>query len=470
MSPSSRTVLLLPLLPLLYLLPLLGTAATATPVVTGWRGNGCGVFPNTQPPLHWSAQSNVLWRTALPQWSNASPLVLDDLVFVGAEPATLVCLSLADGSIQWQHALEPADLAETPAEAETIRANERQAAEQGRHLREAEKQARKARETAQKSPTNTVLAAAAATAEVALAEVRKAYEPLKAFARPETHGVNGYTSPSPVSDGQDVFFLTGLGTAARFQRDGTRVWARTIGRSKHGWGHSASPLLAGDLLLVHIGDTIYAVKAATGEPSWQASSRSGWGSPALARAGDVPVVVTPSGDWLAVADGRKLAGGTFNCNWNGPVVDDTTLYVVDEGVACAIPLPAAADAIPASMWTSKEPKDRHYATTLVFDGLIYNINQRGRLSVFDAADGKIVYQQDLDLGKGGKTVYPSPICDGKRIYISADNGVTVVVAPGRSFTELARNQLPPFRTTPVCVGHRLLIRTQEGLFCLGSSR
>ncbi len=453
-------------IPLVCLLPLLGSAAT----VAGWRGNGSGVFTDTQPPLYWSAQSNVLWRTALPQWSNASPLVLDDLVFVGAEPATLVCLALANGSIKWQHSLETADLAETPAEAESIRANARQAAALGGRVRETEQKARKARETAQKSPTNTVLTAAATAAEAALADVRKEFEPLRSFVPPETHGVNGYTSPSPVSDGQDVFFLTGLGTAARFKRDGTRVWARLVARPKHGWGHSASPLLAGDLLVMHIGDTVYAVSAATGEPRWQAPSRSGWGTPALARVGDVPVVVTPSGDWLAVADGRKLAGGAFNCNWNGPVVDGTTLYVADEGLACAIPLPADAAAIPTRTWTSKEPKDRHYATPLVFDGLIYGVNLRGRLNVFDAADGKLVYSQDLDLGKGGKTVYPSPIGAGNRIYVSADNGVTLVLAPGRSFAELARNQLPPFRTTPVCVGNRLLVRTQEGLFCLGACR
>ena len=41
---------------------------------------------------------------------------------------------------------------------------------------------------------------------------------------------------------------------------------------------------------------------------------------------------------------------------------------------------------------------------------------------------------------------------GGLIYISADNGQTVVLKPGRTYDELSRNHRPPFRSTPVFTG------------------
>jgi outer membrane protein assembly factor BamB len=130
-----------------------------------------------------------------------------------------------------------------------------------------------------------------------------------------------------------------------------------------------------------------------------------------------------------------------------------------------MPLPAEGQAA-ATRWRKTDPKARFYATGLVFDGLVYNVNQNGALSVYDAKDGALVYAKDLDLGRGGKTVYPSLVVGGGRLYVSADNGQTIAIAPGREYAELARNSLAPFRSTPVCAGRRLLIRTLDALYCL----
>jgi len=74
--------------------------AGAEPV--GWRSNGESAFPEAAPPLHWSATSNVVWKTKLPKWSNASPILVGQRVFVCAEPDTLLCLDKKTGAILWQ--------------------------------------------------------------------------------------------------------------------------------------------------------------------------------------------------------------------------------------------------------------------------------------------------------------------------------------------------------------------------------
>jgi len=56
---------------------------------------------------------------------------------------------------------------------------------------------------------------------------------------------------------------------------------------------------------------------------------------------------------------------------------------------------------------------------------------------------------------------------GNRIYISSDNGATVVLEPGREYKELARNKLEPFRSSLVFEGRRMYVRTEKKLFCIG---
>ena len=58
----------------------------------GWRRNGSGVYPNTDPPLEWSVDNNVLWKAPMPARSNALPVLTGDRIFVCAEPFTLICL------------------------------------------------------------------------------------------------------------------------------------------------------------------------------------------------------------------------------------------------------------------------------------------------------------------------------------------------------------------------------------------
>ena len=54
-----------------------------------------------------------------------------------------------------------------------------------------------------------------------------------------------------------------------------------------------------------------------------------------------------------------------------------------------------------------------------------------------------------------------------RLYVSSDNGTTVVLQPGREYKELARNSLETFRSSLVFEGKRMYVRTTKGLWCIG---
>src|SRR5688572_22665052 len=112
-------------------LALLGASADA-PV--GWRTDGTGSYRAADAPREWSTEKNVRWKTPLPGRSQGSPIVVGDRVFVVSDPAELLCINAADGSIVWRRSQVLAELygaekgAEITAEFKRLRA-ERQSIE-----------------------------------------------------------------------------------------------------------------------------------------------------------------------------------------------------------------------------------------------------------------------------------------------------------------------------------------------------
>jgi len=69
------------------------------------------------------------------------------------------------------------------------------------------------------------------------------------------------------------------------------------------------------------------------------------------------------------------------------------------------------------------------------------------------------------LGIAG-TFYPSVTLAGKFLFVSSDNGTTVVVEPGKEYKEIARNMLEPFLSSPIFDGARMYIRARKALYCI----
>ena len=62
--------------------------------------------------------------------------------------------------------------------------------------------------------------------------------------------IPGYTAPTPVTDGKEVFVAFGNGLVACYDLDGNRKWLKLIEHSNAAFAHSGSPLLVGDKLLM----------------------------------------------------------------------------------------------------------------------------------------------------------------------------------------------------------------------------
>ncbi len=87
------------------------------------------------------------------------------------------------------------------------------------------------------------------------------------------------------------------------------------------------------------------------------------------------------------------------------------------------------------------------------------------LSVVDQKTGALIYEKKVDFLQG--TVYPSPTLAGDLVFLSSERSQTVVIKPGREYSEVARNVLEIFRSNPVFSGTRMYIRGEKNMWCIG---
>ena len=52
-----------------------------------------------------------------------------------------------------------------------------------------------------------------------------------------------------------------------------------------------------------------------------------------------------------------------------------------------------------------------------------------------------------------------------KLFIGAESGTTVVIAPGKTYREIGRNAVEGFRSSPVFVDKRMYLRGFDHLYC-----
>jgi outer membrane protein assembly factor BamB len=435
----------------------------------GWRTDGSGSYPNTQPPLEWSTTKNVVWCTPMPGYGVSHPVPLGQRIFICSEPSTLLCLQRGDGKILWQKTCSYSELEIAPDVRERLKGELADMAV----LDKKQSAVQKEMDMLNRSLTQDKVARE--EIQQKLQPFRKQIEDLKQekqkltlavrYTRPGTHSTAGYSAPTPVVNGKDVFVAFGDGLVACFDLDGNRKWLKLIEHSNAPFAHSGSPVLVGDKVLIHFTDLV-ALDTKTGTESWRLKCPTGHGTPLVTRIGDVGVVLTPKGALVRAQDGKLLADKLGSCGANSPILHEGIVYYV-HGPANAIRLPdSVQDSVKVPVLWKGNARGGGYwfSSPVVHDGLLYAANDQGILTVLEAATGKMVYEERLNLS--GAT-YPSISLAGNRIYVSSDAGNTVVLQPGREYKELARNKLEPFRSSLVFEGKRVYIRTAKNLYCIG---
>jgi outer membrane protein assembly factor BamB len=409
-----------------------------------WRGPNSNGSSQTAKNLTvtWTQTDNVVWRTKLPSWSAATPIVWQDIVFVtsaeegftpldrgsrrpGNDPAPdkifLLALSRKDGSILWRKQIDS-----------------------GNQL------------------------------------FRK----------------QNSASPSPITDGKHVWIMTGNAMLACLTMDGKEVWKRNIqgeyGKLGINHGYASTPLLYRDRLYVqvlhgmHTDDPsyVFAADKNSGKTLWKVErptdaereSPDNYATPQLAMVEGKLQLIISGADYVTGHDlntGKELwrIGGfnptnnSFNRTIASSIVIGDKVFTTSTRGRPFIAFRAGGSGNitgKSEIWNNNLGADVPTPTT---DGkYIYVLVDNGVLNCIEAQTGKVIYQgKRIENG----TYSSSPLLADGKLYCINEEGTTTVVKAGEEFEILAVNKLESQTlASPVAVDNQIFIRTAEYLYCI----
>lgn len=304
------------------------------------------------------------------------------------------------------------------------------------------------------------------------------------------------SSPSPITDGRTVWVMTGTGILKAFDFKGNELWMREIqkdyGKFGLNHGYASTPLLYDNALFVPVlhgmktDDPSYLLRidAKTGKTVWrierptpaQLESPDSYITPTLLREGNSTQIILSGGDCITGHDpatGKELwrAYGLnpqnigMNRIVNSPVIGNGIVFAGSRGNPyIAVRTGGSGDVSKTHLaWTTPNGPD---VATPVFDGkYIYLVRENGALFCHDGKTGEVIYGPER-LKPG--TYSASPILADGKIYVTNEDGVTVVFKAGPKFELLAENQLEGYCLSTAAVSDgQIFIRTDKHLYCIG---
>lgn len=415
-----------------------------------WRGpNGNGLADDKALPLRWSATESVAWKAPLTGVGVSSPIVHGDRVFVTSQIGTGLrkagnhprLVQGADAAAAGERALGTGRASDPDRTIFLVEAFNRA---DGRRLWEHR-----------------------AEAEGPLAPV---------------HEKHNLASPSPVTDGKLVYAWFGTGQLVALDMSGKVAWQRHLGKEfapfEINWGHTSSPALHGDLLLLLCDHApasyLLAVDKTTGKDRWKADRGKGRSSYST------PVVVqTPRGAEIIINSSERVDGydaRTGELLWHVgdanrfpipvPAVHDGVIYMsrgYRSGPFFAL-RPGGRGDLTSSHVVWQVGTGAPYVSSLLYmDGRVYMANDVGVLTAVDAKNGERIWQERVD-----GVFSASPVGGGGHVFFASEGGVTFVVKSGVKPEIVAKNDIGErIIASPAIASGRLFLRTDDHLFSIG---
>ncbi|RIK76556.1 MAG: hypothetical protein DCC67_13770 [Planctomycetota bacterium] len=434
-----------------------------------WRGPlATGVAPHGDPPVAWSAETNVQWKTPIPGRGSASPIVWEDRIFV---------LTAVDTG----RAEQPADAApagNAPAKAASAaEESPSQPRPGGRRFgfgRRAD------------GPRNVhqfiVLCLDRRTGQVVWQRIAREATPHEGM-----HQTNSYASGSPTTDGKRLYATFGSQGLYCYDLDGNLQWARDLGdlQTRNSFGEGASPTLHLRTLLMpwdHEGQSmLYALDADTGQTKWQVErdEPTTW---------NTPLVVEAAGRTQVIINGtnrtRSYDFETGEVIWEcgGQGSNPIASPVAHQGLAIcmtghrqpaihAVRLDSRGDVTGTEQVAWRKDESGPYVPSPLLYGsrLYYTKGNTGVMSCVDPQTGQaMIDQQRLP---GIENIYASPVGAAGRVYFTGRDGTTLVLRDGDELQVLSTNTVgEPVDASPAIVGDEIFIRGENHLFCISKKQ
>ena len=436
--------------------PALPQAASAKGSWPSFRGpHASGVADGQHPPDRWNGKTgeNILWRTPIPGLAHSSPVVWGDRIFV-----TSAISSRPDATFK------PGLYGDGDASDD-------------------------------RSPHKWVLYAI----DKRTGKIEWERVAFEGVPRERRHIKSTYASASPATDGRIVVAWFGSQGVQAYDVAGHPLWSVDLGRVDMGaydipsyeWGPASSPIIWNDLVLLQC-DTqtdafVLALNAQTGETVWKTGREElpSWGTPTVVTAASGAELVTNGSKFIRGYDVRTGAelwrlGGSSKITAPTPVTGagvvivtsgrrpEKPLFAIRSGARGDITLEKDRTSSAAVAW-SRAGRGTYMPTPLIYDGIVYALNNDGVFDAYDVQTGQEIYRQRLKhLGSGFSA---SPVAADGRIYLSNEDGEILVIAAGREFREVATNTMGELlMATPALSDGVMYVRSPSALFAIGTRR
>jgi len=288
---------------------------------------------------------------------------------------------------------------------------------------------------------------------------------------------NTLASPTPVLEGDRVYLHFGAHGTACITQIGEVVWKTRLEYDNGQHGPGGSPVLYENSLIVSCDGLdvqyVVALDKLTGKIKWR-KSREGY------QAYTTPLVVRlPAGDQVispgalrAIAYEPRTGKEIWNVRYGDgfsnvprPVYGNGLIYICtgfQEPSMLAVRVDGRGDVTKSHVaWTLKRGVPLTPSPLLVGDEL-YMVNDGGIASCVDAKTGADIWRARINGNFSASPIY----ADG-RIYFLSEEGLTVVIAPGKKFQALATNQLDGETLASMAVsGGSIFIRSRTHLYRL----
>ena len=311
------------------------------------------------------------------------------------------------------------------------------------------------------------------------------------------HPFNTYASPTPVIEPGRVYVTFGApGTAAIDTATGKVLWERRDLECNHYRGAGSSPIIFGDLLILHYDGSdlqyVVALDKRTGKTVWKTERSIDFkdlgpdGKPEaegdMRKAFATPQIVTVSGAPLLISMGAKATYAynplTGKERWR---VEERTNHSASTRPVAGLGLVFLPTGFPKGELLAVRPDGRgdvtatHVAwrlargvpnkpSVLLVNDLLFMTTDAGVASAVEAKTGAVVWT-----GRIGGTHSASPVAGDGRVYFFSEDGKTIVVEAGRTFKVLAENQLGDgFMASPAIAGKAFIVRSHTHLYRIES--
>ncbi|MEO8426717.1 MAG: PQQ-binding-like beta-propeller repeat protein [Verrucomicrobiota bacterium] len=296
------------------------------------------------------------------------------------------------------------------------------------------------------------------------------------------HEKNSHASPTPLVEGNRLYVHFGHNGTACLDLRGNIVWRNTsiVYEPVHGSG--GSPILADDKLIFSCDGAsdpfVVALDKATGKVLWKtrresdAKKKFSFSTPLLIDVEGQKQVISPGSGVVCAYDpatGREI----WRVRYDGYSVVPRPVYGhglvffstgFDHPSVMAIRPNGLGDVTETHVvWTVSRGAPNTPSPLLVGEEL-YLVSDIGLASCLDAQTGKVYWQERVVGNCSG-----SPVYAGGRIYIQDEQGLGVVIKPGRKFQKLAGNPLGERTLASYAIGDdALFIRGEVHLYRIQS--